>query len=63
MKHRRSQQNEEESLSTFHPNLSWSHYRTLMRMTDAGARRFYEAEAVRANWSRRDLSLHVAQRR
>jgi predicted nuclease of restriction endonuclease-like (RecB) superfamily len=27
----------------------------LMRVTDADARHFYEAEAVRANWSRRDL--------
>lgn len=32
-----------ESLSTFHPNLSWSHYRALMRVADAKARHFYEA--------------------
>jgi hypothetical protein len=44
-----------ELLPRFHPNLSWSHYRALMRVTDADARHFYEAEAVRANWSRRDL--------
>ena len=48
-----------ESLPTFHPNLSWSHYRALMRVTDADARRFYEAEAVRANWSRRDLERQI----
>jgi predicted nuclease of restriction endonuclease-like (RecB) superfamily len=33
----------------FHPNLSWSHYRALMRVSDSEARSFYEAEAVRAN--------------
>jgi predicted nuclease of restriction endonuclease-like (RecB) superfamily len=48
-----------ESLSMFHPNLSWFHYRALMRVTDADARRFYEAEAVRANWSRRDLERQI----
>jgi predicted nuclease of restriction endonuclease-like (RecB) superfamily len=48
-----------ESVPTFHPNLSWSHYRALMRVTDADARHFYEAEAVRANWSRRDLERQI----
>jgi len=48
-----------ELLPRFHPNLSWSHYRTLMRVTDADARHFYEAEAVRANWSRRDLERQI----
>ncbi len=48
-----------ELLPTFHPNLSWSHYRALMRVTDADARHFYEAEAVRANWSRRDLERQI----
>jgi predicted nuclease of restriction endonuclease-like (RecB) superfamily len=48
-----------ESIATFHPNLSWSHYRALMRVADAGARRFYETEAVRGNWSRRDLERQI----
>ncbi|MDB6102337.1 MAG: hypothetical protein JWO52_2336 [Gammaproteobacteria bacterium] len=48
-----------ELLPRFHPNLSWSHYRALMRVTDADARHFYEAEAVRANWSRRDLERQI----
>jgi predicted nuclease of restriction endonuclease-like (RecB) superfamily len=30
-----------------------------MRVTDADARHFYEAEAVRANWSRRDLERQI----
>ena len=48
-----------ESLRTFHPNLSWSHYRALMRVTDVYARHFYETESVRANWSRRDLERQI----
>lgn len=48
-----------KSSSAFHPNLSWSHYRALMRVADADARHFYETEAVRANWSRRDLERQI----
>ena len=48
-----------ESSVGFHPNLSWSHYRALMKVDDADARTFYEAEAVRANWSRRDLERQI----
>jgi predicted nuclease of restriction endonuclease-like (RecB) superfamily len=48
-----------ELLLSFHPSLSWSHYRALMRVTDSDARRFYEVEAVRANWSRRDLERQI----
>jgi predicted nuclease of restriction endonuclease-like (RecB) superfamily len=43
----------------FNPNLTWSHYRALMRVTDADARQFYEGEAARANWSRRDLDRQI----
>lgn len=45
--------------AAFHPNLSWSHYRALMRVPDDEARAFYEAEAVRANWSRRDVERQI----
>jgi predicted nuclease of restriction endonuclease-like (RecB) superfamily len=48
-----------ELLRSFHPNLSWSHYRALMRVADVDARHFYETEAVRANWSRRDLERQI----
>jgi predicted nuclease of restriction endonuclease-like (RecB) superfamily len=44
----------------FHPNLSWSHYRALMRVAAPAARRFYETEAVQANWSRRDLERQIS---
>jgi len=43
----------------FHPNLSWSHYRALMRVENSAARQFYEAEAVHDNWSRRDLERQI----
>ena len=48
-----------ESPSGFHPNLSWSHYRALMRVEDLSARQFYETEAVQSNWSRRDLERQI----
>ena len=46
-------------LPTFDPRLSWSHYRALMRVSDAKARSFYEQECARANWSRRDLERQL----
>jgi predicted nuclease of restriction endonuclease-like (RecB) superfamily len=48
-----------ESPSGFHPNLSWSHYRALMRVENIAARQFYETEAVKSNWSRRDLERQI----
>ncbi|GHU09576.1 hypothetical protein FACS1894158_19040 [Betaproteobacteria bacterium] len=48
-----------QSSPDFHPQLSWSHYRSLMRVTSSEARRFYEEEAVRANWSYRELDRQI----
>lgn len=48
-----------KSPSGFHPNLSWSHYRALMRVENIAARQFYETEAVQSNWSRRDLERQI----
>ncbi len=45
-----------ESPSGFHPNLSWSHYRALMRVENIAARQYYETETVQSNWSRRTWS-------
>lgn len=36
-------------------NLSWSHYIKLMRIDNENERRFYEIEAVKNNWSLREL--------
>jgi len=39
----------------FPQNLSWSHYRELMRISNLKARAFYERESVENNWSVREL--------
>jgi predicted nuclease of restriction endonuclease-like (RecB) superfamily len=49
-----------ESLAGFHPNLTWSHYRALMRVEDEKTRDFYETEAVRCSWDKRVLERQIA---
>ncbi len=39
--------------------LSWSHCVCLLGVSDANQRAFYENEAVRARWSRRQLERHI----
>ena len=40
----------------FSPQLSWSHYRALMRVTNVDARDFYEREASECGWSKMQLA-------
>ena len=42
-----------------HPNLSWTHYRTLLRVDKPEGRAFYEIEAIRSNWSARELERQI----
>lgn len=49
-----------ESAISFHPNLTWSHYRALMRVENENARDFYETEAVRCGWDKRDLERQIS---
>lgn len=42
-----------------HPNLSWTHYRTLLRVDQAETRAFYEIEAIENNWSSRELERQI----
>ena len=42
-----------------HPNLSWTHYRTLLRVDKPEARSFYEVEALQNNWSARELERQI----
>jgi predicted nuclease of restriction endonuclease-like (RecB) superfamily len=42
-----------------HPNLSWSHYRILMRIENLQARSFYEIEALKNNWASRELARQI----
>jgi len=44
----------------FSSELSWSHYRVLMRITDPQVRSFYEIECGKARWSVRELERQVA---
>ncbi len=42
-----------------HPNLSWSLYRHLIRVEASDARSFYEIEAIKNNWSARELERQI----
>lgn len=44
-----------EKWQTVSAKLSWSHYIELMGINDDGARKFYERESIRENWSVREL--------
>ena len=42
-----------------HPNLSWTHYRTLLRVETPAARSFYELEGIKDDWSARELERQI----
>lgn len=42
-----------------HPNLSWTHYRRLLRVDSREARSFYEIEAITNNWAARELERQI----
>lgn len=48
-----------ESGDGFHPSLSWSQYRALMRVDNEEARLFYEQEAVRSHWNKQQLERQI----
>jgi len=48
-----------ESLPVFSPQLSWSHYRALMRVENREARDFYEREAIAGGWDKRTLERQI----
>lgn len=41
------------------PELSWTHYRLLMRVENRAARQYYMAEAIAQNWSSRALERQI----
>jgi len=43
----------------FLPQLSWSHYRALMRVAKPEARDFYEREAIEGGWDKRSLERQI----
>lgn len=48
-----------QSPQGFSPQLTWSHYRALMRVEDLDARDFYEREAVAVAWDKRTLERQI----
>ena len=44
----------------FSSDLSWTHYRRLMRVESAHTRSFYEIEAIRNRWSSRELERQIS---
>lgn len=48
-------ESEDKILHTLCAELSWSHYRILMRVGKPQARSFYEIECIKNNWSAREL--------
>jgi len=43
----------------FNPQLTWSHYRALMRVKDGNARDFYERESAECGWSKVQLERQI----
>ena len=46
--------------NTLRSQLSWSHYRALLRVEDEAARQWYMEECVRAAWSSRQLERQIS---
>ena len=42
-----------------HHNLSWTHYRRLLRVDPPEARAFYEIEAIQDRWAARELERQI----
>ena len=41
------------------PNMSWTHYRTMLRVQSVSSRAFYEIESIQNNWSARELERQI----
>ena len=50
---------ERELTKGFSSQLSWSHYRALMRIKDENARLFYERETIECGWSKAQLERQI----
>jgi predicted nuclease of restriction endonuclease-like (RecB) superfamily len=48
-----------ESPQGFSPQITWSHYRALMRVENVEARDFYEREPVAGGWDKRTLERQI----
>ncbi len=50
---------EDEKLYALRRELTWTHFRILMRIEDGAIRHFYEIETIRNNWSTRELERQI----
>ena len=50
---------DEWSPGHLHPGLSWTHYRTLLKVERRAIRGFYEIEAIKNGWSARQLERQI----
>ena len=57
---RHAVRDEFKTMGTLNPNLSWTHYRLLTRITSPHARSFYELEADSNHWSSRELERQIS---
>ena len=57
--HMRKFYNVFEKLDSLRRELSWTHYRQLLKVEDAQTRVFYITESVEANWSTRTLERQI----
>ncbi|MEK7449920.1 MAG: PDDEXK nuclease domain-containing protein [Planctomycetota bacterium] len=52
-------ESQDKKLYALSRELSWTHFRILMRLTDESIRRFYEIETIKNNWSSRELERQI----
>jgi hypothetical protein len=50
-----------QSALAFSPQLTWSHYRALMRVENPEVRDFYEREAIEGGWDKRTLERNLME--
>lgn len=48
-----------DNFKIFSAELTWSHYRAIMRVSDKKARDFYEREAIECGWSKAQLERQI----
>ena len=48
-----------DSMPSFSPQLSWSHYRVLIQVKNLEARDFYERETIAGGWDKRTLERQI----
>lgn len=52
-------ESQDRKLYALRRELSWTHFRILMRLDDESVRRFYEIETAKNNWSSRELERQI----